>query len=576
MTSRSLTVAAFSLLLGLVPHLATAQQRPWMNPSLSPAARTELLLRAMTVDQKIAQMQTIPSKNVELAGCGFQPLGRHVEGIPELAIPTLRAINGGNGMRGGDCLPEPTATGLPSATLAAATFNRSLNLAWGTVLGEETRDFAHHVMLGPGLNLLRHPYTGRGQEYMSEDPYLAGAIATQQVLGIQSRDVHAMIKHFVTNDDEGGDFERWTKGTRVPARAMHELYLLPFEMAVRSGDAASVMCAFPHLNGAWACENQELMVKTLRHRWGFDGYVESDRRAVHSTVPSILAGLSIELDSEPEFYATGKVKAALAGGDITEADIDQVLRGRYLKMFEFGFFDEPRNRFVETDLKAHSAIARRVADEGVVLLKNENNLLPLSSSIGSVALIGAQWFAGMATLPPRNGNPAELTTVIPPFSISPEQGLKNTLAKLGSTATVTYNDGSDIASAVALAQRSDVTIVMVGTTPRETRDLPSLSLPVVPATDPPPDECDAEDHEEEGNPCPRTPASLVTDQEKLVAAIAAANHNSVVVLKTSGMVLMPWLDRVPALLEAWFPGQHDGDSSRTFCSASSRRQASCP
>jgi beta-glucosidase len=530
-----------------------------MNPALRPAARTELLLQAMTLDQKIAQMQTIPSRNAELRGCGFQPLGRHVEGIRELGIPTLRAINGGTGVRGGDCLPEPTATALPSAPLGAATFSPSVNFAWGAVLGDEVRDFAHHVMLGPGLNLIRHPYSGRAQEYMSEDPYLAGVTATQQVRGIQSRDTHAMIKHFVTNDDEGGQLERWTKATRVPARAMHELYLLPFEMAIRTGKAASVMCAFPHLNGDWACENQELMVTTLRHRWGFDGYVESDRRAVHSTVGSILAGMSIELDREPEFYTFDKIKAALAANEITEADIDQVLRGRYLKMFEFGFFDEPRNKFVPTDLTGHAAVARRAAEQGIVLLKNERNFLPLQPAVRSIALIGAQWFAGMATLPPRNGNPAELTTVIPPFTVTPEQGLKATLKKLGSAATVTYNNGSNITSAVALARKSDVVIVMVGTTPRETRDLPRLTLPVVPATDPPPDKCDAEEEEEEPSRCPQTPASAFTDQNALVAAIAAANPNTVVVLKTAGMVLMPWLKSVPALLEAWFPGEHDGD-----------------
>jgi len=189
-----------------------------MDTSLSAAERTTLLLRAMTLDQKIQQMQNVPHPNEELEGCGFQFLGRHVEGIPELAIPTLRAINGGNGVRGGDCVPEPTATALPSATLAGATFNRSINFEWGAVLGQEARDFAHHVLLGPGLNLIRHPYTGRGQEYMAEDPYLAGAIATQQVEGIQSRGTQAMIKHFVTNDDEGGQFERWTKATPCPLK----------------------------------------------------------------------------------------------------------------------------------------------------------------------------------------------------------------------------------------------------------------------------------------------------------------------------------------------------------------------
>ena len=232
----------------------------------------------------------------------------------------------------------------------------------------------------------------------------------------------------------------------------------------------------------------------MRQRWGFDGYVESDRRAMHSTVPSILARVSVELDEEPEFYSADNVMAALAAGQITQADIDELIRRRFVKMFEFGYFDNPYNSFLPTDFAAGAAVARQAAEEGIVLLKNEGNFLPLGKNIRSVALIGAQWFAGMATLPPRNGNPAELTTVISPpqFTITPEQGLRNTLAKIGSAATVTYNNGSDIASAVALARQSDVAIVMVGNTPRETRDIPTLSLPVVPAIDPRPDPCDPE------------------------------------------------------------------------------------
>jgi beta-glucosidase len=551
-------MAVFALSISLIPQPAYGQL-PWMNTSLSAQARTELLLRAMTLDEKIEQIAVLPAPNTDLPGCEFQALGRHIEGIPRLAIPTFREINGGNGVRGGDCLPEPTATGFPSAPMAAATFNPALNFAWGAIVGQETRNFAHQVLLGPAMNLIRHPYTGRAQEYPSEDPYLAGVTATEQTKGIQSRGTQAMIKHFAANDDEGGLLERWTKAVRVPTRAMHELYLLPFEMAIRDGDAASVMCAYPDVNFHWACENQDLLVRTLRQRWGFDGYVESDRRALHSTVGSILARVSIELDKQPKFYSAANVKAALAAKEITEADIDELLRNRYLKMFEFGYFDNPYNSFLPTDFAAGAAVARQAAEEGIVLLKNAGNFLPLGTNIRSVALIGAQWFAGMASLPPRNGNPAELTTVITPpeFTVSPEQGLRNALAKIGSAATVTYNNGSDIASAVALAQQSDVAILMVGNTPRETRDLTTLSLPVVPALDPPPDPCDPSGDEV----CPETPEGpLVTDQEALVPAILAANPNTVVVLKTSGMVLMPWLGNVRALLEAWFPGQDDGDA----------------
>jgi beta-glucosidase len=330
-------------------------------------------------------------------------------------------------------------------------------------------------------------------------------------------------------------------------------------MAIRDGDAASAMCSYPDVNLHWACENQDLLIRTVRQRWGFDGYVESDRRALHSTAGSILARVSIELDKQPKFYSDSNVMAALAAREITEADIDELLRTRYLKMFEFGYFDHPYNAFLPTDFAPGAAVARQAAEEGIVLLKNEGNFLPLGNNIRSVALIGAQWFAGMASLPPRNGNPHELTTVISPpqFTISPEQGLKDALAKIGSAAAVTYNNGSDIASAVSLARQSDVVIVMVGDTPRETRDIPTLSLPVVPAIDPPEDTCDPSAEEE----CPETPLDpVVTDQEALVPAIVAANPNTVVVLKTGGMVLMPWLKDVPALLEAWFPGQDDGEA----------------
>src|SRR5690606_11611924 len=247
---------------------------------------------------------------------------------------------------------------------------------------------------------------------------------------------HAMIKHFVANDDEGGDWERWTKAVRAPSRALHELYLLPFEMAIRDADAAAVMCAFPHLNFEWACENHELMIRTLRHRWNYDGYVESDRRAMHSTVPSILARTSVELDTEPDFYTQSAITAAINAGEISEFDIDQLLRVRYTKMFEFGHFDTPYNQFLPTDYAAGNAVARQAAIEGVVLLKNEGDFLPLGPSVQSIALIGAHWFAGEATLPPRNGNPAEIATVIPPqqFTVSPAQGLANTLAEIGSNA----------------------------------------------------------------------------------------------------------------------------------------------
>lgn len=380
------------------------------------------------------------------------------------------------------------------------------------------------------MNIIRTPYGGRNQEYMSEDPYLTGVTATQQVLGVQSAGkTHATIKHFVGNESEYQE-ERWTAASNIPARAMHEIYLLPFEMAIKDGKAAALMCAYPYLNNHFACENSALLKQTLRERWGFDGYIVGDRRALHSTAPSILAGAGFELDVDLQWYTPQAIKAAIQAGQIKETDIDALLRPRYVKMFLFGHFDHPFDSFLPTDFNAHDKIARQAADESVVLLKNDG-LLPLKRDVRSIALIGADWFAGQATLPPRNGDPKEVTGVVAPHTVTPQQGLTNTLKKLGSTASVTYSNGDTISDAEALAKRSDIVIVMVGTNPRETVDLTTLSLPSINGT----------------------------NQEMLVPRILAANPNTVVVLKTVGSVLMPWLPQARAVVEAFFPGQDDGD-----------------
>ena len=509
-------------------------QQVWMNTNLPPPQRADALLRAMTLDQKIQQIVNLPVLNAELQDemppCAFQRVGRHIEGIPALRIPTFRFANGGTGIRGGDCLPEPLATGLPSAVASAATFDPQVNFEWGKVLGAEIRSWAHQTLWGPGINMIRTPWGGRNHEYMSEDPYLSGVIVTQQVLGVQSNGkTHATIKHFVGNESEY-QRERWTAASRIPARAMHEIYLLPFEMAVRDAKPASIMCAFPHLNFQWACENEALLKQTLRERWGFDGYIVSDRRAMHSTVQSIRAGTGFELDFAPTFYTPELIKAAISAGQIAEADIDALLRPRYLKMFQFGHFDEAYNAFLPRDLEAHAMVSRRAADASIVLLKNDG-LLPLGQNVRSVALIGPDWFAGQAAMPPRNTDRDDISNVIAPNTVSPQQGLQRTLQKLGSNAPVTYTRGDNLDAATQAARQADVAVVMVGDNPRETWDKTTLSLPVINGV----------------------------NQDLLVPTILAANPNTVVVLKTQGSVLMPWLPQARALIEAWYPGQQDGD-----------------
>ena len=179
--------------------------------------------------------------------------------------------------------------------------------------------------------------------------------------------------------------------------AMNELYMLPFEMTVKDANPASVMCSFPDVNGTYACDSSELLQDALRKNWGFDGYVMSDRRAIHNTVAAIKAGMNVELDWAPQYYTQEKIKKALDSGQVTENDIDNLLRPRYIKMIEFGHMDEPYDKFLPeiVDPMANGASARKMAEEGAVLLKNENGFLPLDGKPKSIALIGVEWFAGI-------------------------------------------------------------------------------------------------------------------------------------------------------------------------------------
>ena len=543
----------------------TEGTNPWMNTKLSAEERTELLLDEMTMEQKIQQIAisrfnendtgetvvinkggTSKYQNGEFApqgtlpGCEWQDTGRQIRGIEELGIPTIRMTNGGTGVKGGSCGNDPEATGLPSTPAMAATFDRELNYEAGRILGEETRAFAHHVLLGPGMNLMRHPYGGRNYEYFSEDPYLTGILATEQVKGIQDQGVQAQLKHLAGNEQET---ERWTMGVQVPSKAMNELYMLPFEMTVKDADPASVMCSFPDVNGTYACDSSELLQDALRDNWGFDGYVMSDRRAIHDTVAAIKAGTNVELDWAPQYYTQEKIQDALDSGQVTEDDIDNLLRPRYIKMIEFGHMDEPYDKFLPeiVDPMANGASARKMAEEGAVLLKNDNGFLPLDGEPKSIALIGVEWFAGEAKMSPRSVRDNN-ENVVTPYTVTPQEGLENVIKELGYDTKVTYNDGRDPEAAAKLAAESDVVLLMIGDNPHETVDRETLGFPAI--------DLDTTREQEDW-----------VEQEPLIDAVMEANaENTAVVLKTSGTVLMPWLDEVPAVLEAWYPGMEDGNA----------------
>jgi beta-glucosidase len=510
--------------VGLAPVGAAAQALPWMNTSLSPVQRAELLVGAMTLDQKIQQLHGQGGAIAELPECG-NPM-RHVPGIASLQIPTFRITNGPVGLGGGDCNPQDRATALPVALGLAASFDPALAYTFGDLMAREARQLGLHELEGPGINMARVGRGGRNFEYLGEDPFLAGTMAANEIRGIQINGIIGMVKHYVLNDQEQN---RMSVSVDVDNRVLYQLYLLPYEMSVKDGAVGSIMCSYNRIGGVYACENPYMLTEVLRKQWGFDGYVQSDFGATHSTAPSLNAGEDFEMQNGTWYSAT-RISAALADSSLSMATIDRALKRRYQQMFRFGIFDRPitHTPIDANTAAAHGAVARSIGEQAAVLLKNNANMLPLDvSRIRTIALVGQATFANAAV---AGGGGS--SRVLPTYTVTPLQGLQNVLTALGSAVTVTQvvvaNNNSNLADAVTAATTADITIMMAGVVTNEGGDRPSLSLP--------------------------------NDQDALISAVAAAAPGkTVLVLKDGDPILMPWIDQVPAILEAWNPGQEDGN-----------------
>lgn len=510
--------------------VAFGQALPWMNPNIAPEQRAELLVAAMTTTQKAQQLHGDRSAIPEAPECGVP--GRHISGIPALKIPTFRITNGPVGLGGGDCTPTDKATALPVALALAASFDPKLAWTFGDLMGRESRIVGVHELEGPGMDMARLGVGGRNFEYLGEDPILAGTIASSEIRGVQQNGIIAMSKHYALNDQEQN---RTSVNVDVDQRTLHQIYLLPFEMSVKDGDVASIMCSYNRYGGTYACENNYLMSTVLRDMWGFKGYTQSDFGAAHSTANSLNAGLDLEMPSGT-WYTEPRITAALADGSVSMSTVDRALKRRYTQMFRLGIFDRAvvHTLIDDATAKQNGAVSRTIAEQAAVLLKNApvaqgrsaQPLLPLSPTVRTIALIGQATYANAAV---AGGGGS--SRVVPTYTVPPLEGLKNVLGQIGSSATVNLVvaavDGSTNAAAAAAAQAADVAIVMAGVVTSEGRDRPSLSLP--------------------------------DNQDALIAAVAAANPRTVLVLKDGDPVLMPWVDQVPAILEAFNPGQEDGN-----------------
>ena len=516
---------------------APAGAQPWLNPSLSPDRRADLALGQMTRDEKLTLVfgyfsTDFPPRRFTAPAEGRPGAAGYVPGIPRLHIPPQWQTDAGVGVATQGGAPEKRErTALPSGMALAASWDPDVAFRGGAMIGSEARSSGFNVMLAGGVDLVREPRNGRNFEYGGEDPLLAGTIIGNAIRGIQSNHIVSTIKHYALNDQETG---RGRLNVTVDRDAARMSDLLAFQIGIEHGDPGSVMCAYNQVEHLHACENPWLLTEVLRRDWRWPGYVMSDWGATHSTVAAANAGLDQDsgypFDDQP--YFREPLRAAIAGGQVSEARLNEMAHRILRSMFAHGLVDHPVQPGA-IDMAAHAAITRAAAEAGAVLLKNDGRILPLSPNLRSIAIIGSHADVGVLSgggssqVYPVGGNaaPGIAPTGWPgPVVYYPSSPLAAIRAQ-APHANLRFASGDDPEEAARLARESDVAIVFAHQWTSESIDT-SLTLP--------------------------------DRQDATIAAVAAANPRSVVVLETGGPVLMPWLDRVPGVLEVWYPGTNGG------------------
>jgi beta-glucosidase len=514
-----------ALALSAFAGTASAQappQCPWMDATKSASERAHLLLAASSLDQKLRwldeQAANNPTQTSFSTGSGFVTMPPQVPCTPVIQYtdgPTA-VVGAGTGI-----------TAFPANVALSATWDEALARRKGQAQGYEAFHKHRNVALAPGMASGRTPLSGRGSEYLGEDPLLAGSIAASVIDGFgdnPNEPVESVLKHYVANEQE---LDRQTSSSNVDQRTLREIYTLPFEVAIKKGHPGGVMCSYNQINGAYACDNANTLKQILKDEIGFDGWVVTDFGARHSLTgspTSLRNGLDQELNRW-RFWTPDILKTALAAGTISEADIDEAAFRVVRAHIRAGLFDVPLPAAPEAVVTSpeHQAIAREEAEKGSVLLKNDR-ILPLAGKGKKIAVIGPT-----ASNTPTNGISAasacsHTAPAVPCTPIAPLDSITARAAQTGST--VTFNDGSDPAAAAGAASAADVAIVFGYYREGEFNDRPNLSL--------------------DGN------------GDALISAVAAANRNTVVVLQTGGPVLMPWLSSVKGVLEVWYAGEQMG------------------
>ena len=469
--------------------------------------------------------------------------------VPRLGIPGIQFSDGPRGIVLGNC------TAFPVSMARGASFDPELEERIGEAIGRELRVVGATYYGGVCVNLLRHPAWGRAQETYGEDPFHVGEMGAALTRGVQNHGM-ACVKHFACNSMENARFK---VDVTADERALHEVYLPHFKRVVDAG-VASVMSAYNSLNGNWCGENHTLLTEILRDEWGFEGFVISDfQMGLRDAVLSVSAGLDIEMPYLQQRHQ--HLPKAVADGRLPVAEIDRSVERTVATQLRFAaVLATPKPDKAILACAEHQALAREAAQKSIVLLRNENDLLPLNpEALRRVAVIGA-----LASTP--NIGDGGSSNVHPPHVITPLDGLRAALPK----AEVMFDDGSDLASSSAAAAEADVAIVVVGYTHRDEgefipTDIGELFQLFPPMTDPTtPDRLRAALAKATagGGFSPggdRARLTLSETQEALIETVAAANPRTIVaVMGGSAVIMERWRTRVGALLMLWYPGMEGG------------------
>ena len=522
-----------------IPFLALAWTATSVHAQKVDSAdkRAEMLVQRMTFDEKLSLVHGTLGRTIWKTVPDEKRIGAgHVPGVERLGIPDLFETDASLGVvnpserRKGD-----VATAMPSTLATASSFDPRLAYAGGAMIGAEARAKGFNVLLAGGADLIRDPWSGRNFEYMSEDVLLTGIMAGAAIDGVQSNHIVSTVKHYVLNSQETG---RTVLNAKLDDRALRTSDLLAFELAIEKGHPGSVMCGYNRVNSAYNCENAPLLTDVLKQDWGYRGWVMSDWGAVHSTVPSALAGLDQEsgeeLDKAPYFGAP--LKAAIEAGQVPAARLDDMVTRIVRSLAATGVLDHPAPLVAQPiDYDADAKVAQATEEAGIVLLRNQAALLPLAASARHILIVGGHADIGVlsgggssqvravggpaAELPMPGGGPLSAFVKVTYDKSSPVDAIR----ARNPGARIDYLDGSDPKAAALAAAKADVVIVFAEQWRSEAIDLDTLALS--------------------------------PEQEATIDAVAAANPHTVLVLESGGAVAMPWLTKVGAVVEAWYPGQ---------------------